>query len=168
MKATEASDDRSRALVVTAEALAARFKFDSLVMIGVDKSGQVTLGASGLEGPDVMRLVNHVGASLARKMGIAKRAVMPEGENAKNYIPAGKCPVCNAAVHGPPNPPSDVQEYAAVCECGSFLIPNYNDGGKLCGVSLMTLEQVAALPDHVRISLMRLRKEGLCTGADGE
>jgi hypothetical protein len=160
---------RSECLVLTADALAARFRFQALLMIGLDEGDRITLGGAGLDPRDTVRLLHETLIKLCRKhrIEVPREMVMPAGDDGRGYVFAGKCPVCTVNVLGPPQRPDEPETCAAVCECGSFLRPLYNERGELGGVAVLTLEEVAELPDHVRISLIRLRRDHRCTGREG-
>jgi hypothetical protein len=160
--------DRSHCLVLTAEALVTRFEFVAMLLIGKDEDSRVSVGACGLDPIEVVRLLESAATRIAERHGICRTPVMPEGQETEGYDVAGPCPVCGCIVRGPPQRPELVDDFAAVCECGSFLIPTYSTAGALCGVELMTMERIGSLPDEVRNTLIRLRRNGMCTGSQRE
>lgn len=151
----------------TAQQLTRLYEFEAMMILGYDADERVTHCSVGLEAADMISMLEHVAESLRERHGIPKprKRTLPEGLDISTYALAGRCPACNTEVHGPPTmPPEGIENCAAVCDCGSFLVPQYDAAGSLCGCALMTLEQVGALPDGVRTTLTRLRREGYSTG----
>jgi hypothetical protein len=67
----------------------------------------------------------------------------------------GTCPACDVTVILAKRIKEGQSDAALVCQCGSFLIPTLRDG--TLQLRLMTLDEVVALRDEVRIEMLRDR-----------
>jgi hypothetical protein len=67
----------------------------------------------------------------------------------------GTCPACDVTVILARKIKEGDADSALVCQCGSFLIPTLREG--TLHLRLMTLDEVVALPDKVRIEMLRER-----------
>lgn len=159
---------RAHCLILTAEALSAQFEFDGMLLIGTDIDGRVSMGGAGMDTLKVLTLLEESAKRIRKKHGIPPEMdripVMPVGQDISDLTHCGECPQCQSNVFGPMKRPAEIEAWAAVCECGSFLVPVYNDLDTACGVQVMTMEHVASLPDDVRNTLISLRRDGKCTG----
>lgn len=158
-------DDRTRCLTLTATSLCKQYDGSAMIMLLIDHDGRVTISGYSAEEVDLCKLLRAIAEKIElRQEKYGFTAVLPKGHDPENITTAGDCPVCHSKVFGPLKRPPIADHYAAVCQCGSFLLPHWDSTDTLCGLTLMTEQQVAALPDEVRNTLVRLRRHKKFTG----
>lgn len=185
---TEAeAEQRAKALQLTVKELCKSYGFDGMAIIGVQlpsggkPTSQMTFAACGVEATVIAGALQDALDRVCATHGLYRRdaanddddertAVLPGNIDPTDYIIAGRCPECRRNVLGPRVKPPGGQLAAGVCACGTFLIPTYGDDNDSAptGVAVMTLEQIGMLPDHVRSELVRIRRDGYCTGIETE
>ena len=129
-------------------------------LCAVDTEGQLTVIRRGIPEDALPRALR--GFADAVSESIAKETV----EEAVQAVPEshkGTCPSCQQlVVMLPTEDGSSILQRRgakprAVCSCGAFLIPSVLDDGGL-GLRLMTIEEIAALSDTARNTMLAARR----------
>jgi len=139
-----------------------------MIVCTVDESERLCVvrkGISELSLPDAMRYY----AEVLEKMQESERAEQTAAQTAEEYFNAtpthlkAMCPGCGVpVVLVTPLPPPEVMarpnvKARCVCTCGAFLVPFY-EAPQVLAMRMMTIEEIAELPDEVRNRMLHLRR----------
>jgi hypothetical protein len=146
------------------EAIAILRRGRYVVLCCIEQDDQLTVIRKGIPEVALPGALRHFAETLAGMM--ASKAVEEAAQEVLEATPEsakGRCPSCKQVVVMC-SPESDLRALRsgnitqrAVCGCGAFLVPYSLDDGGL-GLRIMTMDEVAALPDGSRNQMLSLRK----------
>ncbi len=136
-----------------------------MILTCIDKADQLVVIRKAIPEqalPDAMRYY----ADMLEKMqqheaaeALAATVLETTPPDRKSVCPACNAPVILVASLPPPEMMANPDVRArCVCTCGSFLVPYYDESGALA-LRIMSIEEIAELPDEVRNRMISVRND---------
>lgn len=130
----------------------------------IDENRHATFSSMGIEPDAIPKLLRKLADHLEQAGRAAFEDQIPKDR--KGYCPACQSPVMLVT----PIPEEALQRSEnkramCVCTCGAFLVPSRAPSGEI-GLRLVTLEEIAELPDSIRNDMLRTRRAVSKGGAD--
>lgn len=152
---SEEKDEERGTLSTLATMIKKRLECEGAVVIIRTKDGDLGLGTAGMPPHAVPPMLRFVARFIKqRATGQPMAGVVVQ---ARDVVNAGRCPSCDMDLMFPQKifDPMHARK-AVVCQCGSFLTPIIE--GTAVTVRLMTIDEVADLPDDVRNEMLQARR----------
>lgn len=146
-------------------------KSAKIMVLGcIDSEGHLRFATIGLDYNDIPATLRNFASHIERDRQLA------EDNSRMEYIREqvakmpndrkGTCPQCGELVILLREIPKEAmrkdgtKHACCVCSCGAFLVPSSDESGALA-LRYMSDEEIIALPDQIRIQMMRARKHFL-------
>lgn len=129
-----------------------------MVMGTIDNSNRLMIGTLGLDKDQIALAFRHIAQHVERDHA------MQSARERLNAIPTnckGSCPQCGQLVVLVKDIPEAMMttpnhQAICVCACGAFLLPSLDEARQLL-LRFLTIEEIAELPDDIRMELIRTR-----------
>lgn len=128
------------------------------VLVGINETGRLFTVSRGVADDEIPDALVYFSGILIRRRGQQQQADEIASLSDKDRF---RCPVCNDHIYVKGDIRAHMKAKAGigcVCVCGSFLVPYLDSMSDLC-MRIMTIDEIAALPDHTRNRMLAARRE---------